>query len=498
MSAVCAWPEVAIDAIERVTRDVLQRVGIKVLSAEASRLMLAAGCRELGGARLAVPWDAVLDAAASAPTSFTLMARDEAQRLLVSAVDSPTWFHPLGGAPYVCDVFTGEQRRATFADVAAAARVQHHQRYPDLVGPLFMPDGVAGDLEPLISYLLCLHESDRCVAGPGLWLPEQVRGLCEIADIVLGDSRGEDRCAVNLAFSPLSPLTLGATVADALVEAARCGASCLILPCPVAGTTAPAPIAAAVAQQSAEALAGVVLAQAARRGTCVVCGSRLMPCDSRTGASLMGGPELARAAQAATLLCRRLGLPSDVYGLSTDSRILDAQFGFERAIGGLLAVATGPAFVSGMGFMQGGLGGSLEALAIDDEIIRWIRWAVEDRPVDAQALSVDQIEQGALSSAGFLGLRQTRSYMRSEKVQSDLAFRGTQEEWLAGGQGMLERAGRRVATALAHAPRGLRDDLIDGADKVVSDSACRLGVGEVPDVRRILDVGVSRAGASAI
>ena len=121
---------------------------------------------------------------------------------------------------------------------------------------------------------------------------------------------------------------------------------------------------------------------------------------------------------------RRLGLPSDVYGLSTDSKVIDAQFGFERAIGALIAATARPAFVSGMGFMQTGVGGSLEALVIDDEILRYIAWSLEERPADAAAMDVDAVKQAVSTSAGFLGLRQTRSYLRTESVQRQLAHSG--------------------------------------------------------------------------
>jgi trimethylamine--corrinoid protein Co-methyltransferase len=486
VSEICLWPESALDAIEQMTRRVLGRVGVKVLSPAARDLMTAVGCTLLADDRLAIPWEVVERAAESAPRRFTLAARDEARSLTVGAAEPLTWTHPLGGAPYVCDAGTGEQRRADFADVAAAVRVQHHLQRPDLVTPLFMPGSVPGDLEPLVSYVVCLQETDKCVSGPALWSVEQVRGLCRLAEEAVGADREQDLCAINLSFSPLSPLTLAAGVADALVEAARSGASCVILPCPIAGTTGPAPIAAAVAQQTAEALAGVVLAQAARLGTPVICGSRLMPCDSHTGAALMGGPELARAAQAATFLVRRLGLPSDVYGLSTDSKVVDAQFGWERAIGGLLAAMARPAFVSGMGFMQSGVGGSLEALVIDDEILRWVEWTLEERPVDDRALDVDELERGVSSGKGFLGLRQTRNFMRSEKVQSRLAYRGTQEEWLAGGAGALDRARGTVIETLGRDPVGLDDDLANTAHAIVADSAQRMGLDEEPDLVAIL------------
>jgi trimethylamine--corrinoid protein Co-methyltransferase len=488
MTELNLWPEPSLTAIEETARRILCEVGVDVQSSTARELFLSAGCELLPSGRVAVPWDVVERSAAVAPRRFTLAARDDARSLAVSSDGSATWAHPLGGAHSVVDAVTGELRRAQSTDAAAAARVQHHLRRPDMVTPLFMPGDLPGDLEPLVSYLICLQETDKCVSGPPLWSAEQVRGVCKLADLVLGADPGSGRYSVNLSFSPLSPLTLGANVADALVEAARLGASCVILPCPIAGTTAPAPIAATVAQQTAEALAGVVLAEAAFPGTPVTCASRLMPCDPHTGAAVMGGPELALAAQAATSIMRKLGLPSDVYGLSTDSKVIDAQFGFERAIGALVAATTRPAFLSGMGFMQSGIGGSLEALVIDDEILRYVAWLLEERPADEAAMNVDAVKQAVSTSAGFLGLRQTRAYLRTESVQRQLAHSGalSLDEWLVGGHDLLARASDVVAEALARPPVGLGQDVVDAATDILGETAERMGL-EAPDLPGILE-----------
>ena len=44
---------------------------------------------------------------------------------------------------------------------------------------------------------------------------------------------------------------------------------------------------------------------------------------------------------AAVLLARRCGLACDCYGPCSDSKVVDAQFGFERAVGALVANLAG-------------------------------------------------------------------------------------------------------------------------------------------------------------
>lgn len=116
--------------------------------------------------------------------------------------------------------------------------------------------------------------------------------------------------------------------------------------------------------------------------------------------------------------------------------------------------------------MQTAVGSSLEMLVIDDEISRWIRWSLEERPADEAALDVAEMERGALSDAGFLGLRQTRSCLRTEKVQSRLS---------GAGESMLERARAKVAEALAQEPPGLGEDFVTQAGEVIAETARQMG-----------------------
>ena len=83
-----------------------------------------------------------------------------------------------------------------------------------------------------------------------------------MASLVVPAAAADGRYPVQMSFSPVSPLALGADIGDALMEAARLGVVCELLPCPVAGTTAPASLSGALAQETAEALACCVLVQA--------------------------------------------------------------------------------------------------------------------------------------------------------------------------------------------------------------------------------------------
>ena len=88
---------------------------------------------------------------------------------------------------------------------------------------------------------------------------------------------------ISLSVSPVSPLIFPDEAVGAILEIARAGVPFGPLPCPTAGTTAPLSIAGALAQQNAEVLASIVLAQAAHPGLPVIYCGRLAMMEPRTG-----------------------------------------------------------------------------------------------------------------------------------------------------------------------------------------------------------------------
>ena len=286
----------------------------------------------------------------------------------------------------------------------------------------------------------------------------------------------------------MSPLVLGGAVTDALVAQVRRGGTIVeILPCPAAATTAPGALSAAIAQQNAEVLAGVVLTQLAAPGTPVYYGPRLSAVDPRSGVVVSGTPETGVASAAAVLLARRYGLACDCYGPCSDSKVVDAQFGYERAVNALLGVAARPRLLSGIGEVQAGVSSCLEVLLIDDEVLNNVFYAIAERPWDADALDVEAMVDGVLSGRGFLGTKHTRRYIRSDFVSPLLSYRGGLNEWLAAGHsGVVDLAGEKVAALVQREPVGLPDDLLKQLCGLITSCAAEIGVREHPDPRRLL------------
>ncbi len=486
--SIAVWPDEAIEAMHVAALALLERAGVRVESPATRELLLEAGCSPAGEDRLTIPRQVVEDALAACPREYVLAARDPERSLEMDPDPGVTYVHNLGGAADVADPRTGALRRATLHDQVLATRVMHNLVHQQQVTSLWQPQDVPDLLEPLYSYLILAFETDKAIGGPGISHPFQARYLQEMAQVVTGADGTDGVYPIDLAFSPVSPLILGGDVSDALTtQVRRGGVAVEILPCPAAATTAPGSLSAALAQQHAEVLAGVVLTQAAAPGTPVYYGPRLSAVDPRSGVVVSGTPETGVASAAAVLLARRCGLACDCYGPCSDSKVVDAQFGYERSVNALLGLAPKPRLLSGIGEIQAGVASCLEVLVIDDEVLNNVRYALTPRPWDVDALDVDAMVDGALSGRGFLGTKHTRRYIRSEFVSPLLSYRGGLGDWLASGRaGLVDLASDRAAELADREPVGLPDDILDELIGLIDRCASELGVTGHPDPRAVL------------
>ena len=484
------WPPEAIEAIGAASLELLARIGVQVDSPRAADLLTAAGCTPGPRGRVLIPAAVVAAALAACPKEYTVVARDPAFDVVMDAAPGDIRVHNMGEAPDVADPRTGEARRATFRDQVLATRVMHHCRYPDSINCLVTPGDVPGELHPLYSYLAIAAETDKLIGGPGLDFPWQARHLAVMAEAVVGARPGERpgaARAIEMGFSPVSPLRFGPGVCDGIIEAVGLGMAVQVLTNPVAGTTAPASLAGALAQQDAEILAGVVLVQSVAPGSPCSYGARLSVADPRSGQLLGGAGRWALASVGATLLARRHGLACDCYGPDTSARTLDLQLGYQYAVPTLTGALARPRFMSGIG-AWGDTTTCLELLVIGDAVYRLVLDALEPPEWGADALDVEAMIEGITGTMGYLGTRHTRRWQRLIRSSEDLSWRGGSEEWAAAGRpDALELARVRVEELLARDPVGLPDDVEAELCRLNDEAAAQLGLSDHPDPRRLLD-----------
>jgi trimethylamine--corrinoid protein Co-methyltransferase len=465
--------EPQVRTIHLATLRILAEVGV-VLTQPTAREILAGAGAKMYGDRILLSPEPVEEALGHCPPRVTLRGRSG--ETVVLGDGSLDW-HNLGGASTVYDHRTGTCRAATRQDVRDSTRLLDALGGVTNITPFFTPQDVPGPLISLAMYRHALPHTTKPLQGPGTQTAAEVRYVARMASVI-----GPPAEILSLGISPISPLSFPDDVAEAIVETARLGIPLGPLPCPTAGATAPMSLAGALAQQNAEVLASIVLAQAVRPGLPIVYCGRLAAMEPRTGVSVWGGVELGLVSAATVQIAHHYGLPVNVYGLSTNANVLDLQGGYERALNAIVPALAGADELSGIGELAAGVTGSYAQMVCDDEIAASVRRLRRGFSTDEEALAVEVIARvmdGAGQGRGgnYLDQRHTVRYLRAgEVLATRLADRRTWEEWQRGGrETMADRAQAEAERLLAkHQVPPLSDDQERELDEIMREAEAEL------------------------
>jgi trimethylamine--corrinoid protein Co-methyltransferase len=237
---------------------------------------------------------------------------------------------------------------------------------------------------------------------------------------------------------------------EALLEYARWRQPVIIALLVMAGSTGPITLAGVLAQQNAEILAGVTLAQLVSPGTPVIYGSTSTNILMKTGALSIGSPELALIVVATIQMARHYGLPSRSGGALTDAHYPDAQAGSESMLSLLTAVNSGVDFVvHAAGILSSYLAFSYEKFILDDEMCGMVRRFRRGITVTPETLAYEVIARVG-PGGNFLMEPHTVERCRTEFWQPAVYSRESLDMWMTNARpDVAQRARRRWQSLLA-------------------------------------------------
>ena len=431
-----------IEAIHQATLRILGETGV-IFTQPVGREILGGAGAVIKGERLLIPPELVEREVARCPHTVRLRGRGGEMKELG---DGSIQWHNLGGARDVYDHRSGKRRPAMLQDLRDSTHLLDALDGVTSITPFFTPQDVPGELMPLVMYRHSMPNTTKPLQGPGIQNAKEVEYILRMVEVI-----GPPSEYLSLSVSPVSPLSFPGDAVEAIIAIAKAGVPFGPLPCPTAGTTAPLSLAGAIAQQNAEVLASIVLAQLVSPGLPIVYCGRLAMMEPRTGLSVWGGVELGLASAGTVQVAHRYNLPVNVYGLSTNSHILDIQNGYERSLNAIMPALAGADELSGVGEMEAGVMGSFAQMVCDNEIAASVRRLRRSFSADDDALAVEVIATAMDGTRNFLGQRHTSRYMRAgEILLTRLAERRSWETWeREGRQGMAERAQSEAERLLA-------------------------------------------------
>lgn len=463
-----------VEAIHEAALTILRDVGVEVLGARALDHFARAGAaveREDGArgpaGRVRLDADQVEALVALAPASFELHARNPERTLVFG--DRHLVFGAVGGPAFVTDLDRG-RRAGTAADFDAFVRVIGsldviHQEGGGPLEPTDLPVETR-HLDMYRTLATLLDKSWQCLAFG--------RTVVDDALEVAALTRGVDReqlvrePSLMTIVNSNSPLRLDGPMSDGLIEMAIHGQPVVATPFTLAGAMTPVTLAGALAQQHAEALFMVALAQIVRAGTPMVYGGFTSNVDMRTGSPAFGTPEYVKAALATGQLARRVGLPHRSSNV-TGSAVVDAQAAYESEMSIWGSVLGGASLLyQGAGWLEGGLTASFEKLILDAELLQMLAEVLAPIEVNAATLAVDTIAEVG-PGGHFFGTAHTLERFETAFYQPMLSDWRTFETWQEdGARTATERANRIWKQLLAeYEPPPLQPSAAEALDAFV-------------------------------
>ncbi len=418
--------------------EALARIGVEVHDEEAREFLVKGGA-EAEGLVVRIPSFMVEKALLTAPRGFVL--HDRNGKVAMRATSYNTYYGAGSDCLNVLDHRTGERRRATLQDSIDAQKVIDALPEIDFSMSMFLPSDVDQRIYDRYQMQIMLNNTTK----PIVFVSPDFEGCVaavEMAEAVAGGAdalrhRPFVACYVNVTSS----LVANAEALQKCMYLAQKGIPQLYIPLGNGGVHAPCSPASATALMMAGTLLGVVLSQLVRAGAPI--GTPGWSGGYYNMQSMVGSYCLPDEQGLTLSMGHYYGLPTFGLGGSTDSKALDQQAGAEMALGLAFETLEGANILHDIGFMDAGLQGSLQLMAIANEFIGWIRHATQGVEVTDEALALDVAEEVG-PSGSFIAHEHTIAHFR-EGFYPKLVDRNNYTRWVElGGTSMEDRAARMV------------------------------------------------------
>jgi len=423
-----------IEQIHQTALDVLENIGMGDPIPEFKEAALKSGCTINDKGRILFPRSLVEDVIARAGRDIVKYARDPKHDIDLS--DKKVHLYGGGEAVTMLDLGANNYRPSTINDVYDLARLvdslDHIHGFSRLVVATELSSWFEADINTAYASIMGTTKNVALTFGSAT----HVKPAIEMLDIIAGgEGKFKKRpfchgggCTV------VSPLRYGVDNCEVALASIEMNAPIWVVIAPQSGATAPAALAGALVQVLAETLASLMLIDLVKPGHPVVFGPWPFVTDLRTGSFSGGSGEEALMAAAAAQITNHYGLSSSVAAGMTDSKLPDAQAGYEKGISVAMAALAGCNNVSeSAGMMASLMGVSFESMVIDNDMLGTVMRVVRGIEVNEETLSYQAIEDTVNGEGHFLRNEQTLSLMKTEYLYPTLADRSTQEEWEAEG-----------------------------------------------------------------
>lgn len=458
-----------IKKIHKRSLDILEQIGANVDSGQAREILADHGCR-IEERRVYFPAELVDSILQERPAKPVLYSR---KGECLASGTGKVYFHNGGTVSSVIDILTGKQRKAALEDARKLTRLIDSLENIHALAPVVYPQDVEQKLSMIYMIKAMVENTTKPVTGPGVSSLRETQFIHEIFLTLSGDQKNfREKPLYSIGYSPQSPLILPEEDTETLIWAVKQGIPVAILPCPIAGLTAPITLLGSLTQQNAEVLAALTLIRLIDPQLPLSYSARLSYSDLRYG-NVFGGPEAAITGACAVQLAGYYGLEANVYGAGGSSFVGDEQMGFEKAFNILMPAVVGSDWLSGAGMVGEASAVSYEQMVLDNEIFAVVLQLLDEIKDDQEDLGFSVIRDVMDKGQDFIIHENTMRYLRSEEIwdrSKMISNSGNFHQWSEqGSRSIVKLAREEVEKILAeHEVEPLTDHVRKEIDNIIA------------------------------
>lgn len=420
--------EEQVARIHDASLEILEQVGLLVRNDKAKKYFAAHGCQLDSETEIVrFPRAVVEEYRQIIPPKFTFVARDP--RYTKTLPDDRPVIVTGSSAPNMIDPVMGEERRAFSDDIARIARVINELPGYDVFSISTLAEDAPLErftVTRLYPTLKNCVKPIRCSATNR----QDAEQILQLAAIVAGgEAAYRERPFITHHYCPVvSPLTFDFDSTEMLIYFTEQNLPSFGTVVPNGGMSSPLTLLGTLTQGNAEFLAWSTLMQMVRPGTPLIYSYLPTIADMRRGSYSPGAIECGMLSMATTQMALYYNVPSGGYIGLTNSKINDAQSGYESGMSNAAALLGGADMFN--------MGGLLDALmcfdfakaAIDDEIALMLKRIQRGFEFGEDKFALDDIKD---TGPGGMFIDKPRTYelMKETMFLPEIADRDARNRW---------------------------------------------------------------------
>lgn len=428
----CPLSQEQVETIHKASLKILEKTGITYEDGLENTVQML----EQNGAvvnrdrkNITFPGNMIIEQVAKAPEKVVLCGQDPKNDLNLTG--DRVHLGTGGAAIKILDPETGGIRPTTLKDLYDVSRlVDQLDNIHFLVRPCIPTNIDEADYDINMFYT-CLAASSKHVMS-GVNDTEGLNNVIEMASMIAGGlDKLQKRPFISVITSfAISPLKLCTQSTSIMQEASRRLIPVALSSAPMAGSTSPLTMAGTLAQLHAEQLCGITICQLTSPGSPLLYGGIPGMANMRTMGYSGGAVECGMMNAAIHQLSNYIKVPNyNSSGLS-DSKVPDAQAGYEKVFTSLLAAMGGSNYIHhSAGMLESMLTIAHEQFVIDDEIIGNCCRVLKGIDVDAEHLALEAIDSVG-PGGNFITSPHTMTHLRQEYYSGNgVTDRKSRDKW---------------------------------------------------------------------